>query len=173
MSKRLVVLLGFALMSLQGGLMFSSSEASERLSTSRTVLTGTVRYSDEDIPPEIFGTWQRTRTLLESTFPNPHEPLELGYWTIEKRDNQLILTNPDNGASTAIQLQAVHGKTATFVYNSHQADGSPCKEELSLTATQNNLQGVQRKVCRTRAQQTRHAVARVSGFRLDQGDALW
>lgn len=141
----------------------------------RTFLKGGISYSEGDVelPPELFGTWQRTRTLLESNLPQSFDSFETGYWTIEKNEDHLTLTNPENGASTTIHLQSVQGKTAKFEYFSKLSDGTPCREELTLSAGEDSLRGTQKKVCSAGKVNRVYAVATVSGYRLDRGAPLW
>jgi hypothetical protein len=142
--------------------------------SARTVLTGTVSYAQGEValPAEMYGTWQRTRTLIESSYPGQFSGMEMGYWTIANTNGHITLTNPETGASTTIHVQAVQGSTAKFQYHTRLADGSRCVEQLTLTAGDEAIHGIQQKDCSLGGSRRYHAVARVSGYRLDQGPAI-
>lgn len=141
----------------------------------RMTLSGTVQYSDTDpeMPEEMFGTWQRTRTMLESTFPGQVEPFETGYWTLSKSDdNVLTISNPETGAKSRVHVESVQGRTVKFEYLSQGPHGTQCHEELILSATDDAIAGTQQRVCGFGKNPQYKAVARVSGYRLDQGPAI-
>ncbi|MBY0402551.1 MAG: hypothetical protein K2X66_01525 [Cyanobacteria bacterium] len=140
----------------------------------KTILKGNINYSDEveQIPDEMFGTWQRTRTLTYSNFPDQYTSLEMGYWTIAEDGNQITLKNPESGAATTIHVASIQGNTVKFKYRSALWDGTPCVEELILSADEDSLVGTQRKVCKAGYNTQYTATARVSGQRLDHGPAL-
>jgi hypothetical protein len=155
-----------------------SAQAGEEfggLSPLRMTLSGTVQYSETDpeMPEEMFGTWQRTRTMVESTFPGQFEAFETGYWTLSKSyDNVLSISNPETGAKSRVHVESVRGKTVRFEYLSQGPHGTQCHEELILSATDDAISGTQQRVCGFGSSEKYRAVARVSGYRLDQGPAV-
>jgi hypothetical protein len=161
-----------------GPLFNLSAQAGEDfggLSPLRMTLSGTVQYSDTDpeMPEEMFGTWQRTRTMLESTFPGQFEAFETGYWTLSKSDdNVLTISNPETGAKSRVHVESVQGQTVKFEYLSQGPHGTQCHEELILSATDDAIAGTQQRVCGFGKVAQYRAVARVSGYRLDQGPAI-
>lgn len=163
------------LMSLALGLCMASMagwcEAYEENTGNRLLITGAVSY-DAEVPEEIYGTWHRSRILVESNFPERFQKIETGYWTISKSEDRLTLSNPETGASTTVHVESVNHNTATFHYVSSLTDGTPCKEELVLTAADDSLKGTQKKVCSVSSRQQYYVIAKVEGYRLDQGPAI-
>lgn len=177
MNKRWLLLLAVCVSAWSGVDVALEAQAEEfgGLAPLKMTLTGSIEYSDSDpeMPEEMFGTWQRTRTLVESSFPGQFEPFETGYWTLSKStDNILTISNPENGAKSRVHVESVKGKTVRFEYLSQGPYGTQCHEQLVLHATDEAISGTQERVCGARGQAQYRAVARVSGYRLDQGPAI-
>ena len=66
------------------------------------------------LPPAMYGQWSMTATLLSTNAPDYFSPLIHDIWMLEQTGNQVVISNPSNGASAAITIDQVQGSTATF-----------------------------------------------------------
>lgn len=139
-SVRLIAL-SFCLMSVCFLYGFCSASYAER------VLQGGVSFSEEDVPFELYGHWERTRHLVGSSTPKLFNTVDKGAWDISLTQGRVVLTNPSNGLSVPMEVANVRGKETTFTYRKELSKGRWCEETLTLEPAGDMLQGFQEKVC--------------------------
>lgn len=66
------------------------------------------------LPPEMYGQWSVTGRLVESNTERFFNPVVHDVWVLERRGDEVVISNPANGASAAIEVDEVDGNTATF-----------------------------------------------------------
>ena len=81
------------------------------------VITGSVSLVD-NIPKGFFGTWKVVSVQVYSNNPFMFNSTSVDIWKLEKRNNNLILTNPESGATATVTLEEVHNNTIKFVRKS-------------------------------------------------------
>jgi hypothetical protein len=87
-------------------------------------LEATIIHS-QYLPPEMYGQWTLTATLMESNTPNFFNPVIHEIWMLEQTGETVTISNPSTGASASITVDKVQGNTATF----HRAQMSPRRNE--------------------------------------------
>jgi hypothetical protein len=66
------------------------------------------------LPPAMYGEWSVTGTLVETNAQDFFNPVVNDIWILERVDDQVMISNPANGASAAISVDKVEGDSATF-----------------------------------------------------------
>lgn len=66
------------------------------------------------LPPEMYGHWSVSGFLEETNAPDFFNPTVHDIWILDRTEDQVILSNPATGASASVQVDKVHGNTATF-----------------------------------------------------------
>lgn len=135
-------------------------------------LNARIVYGSSDVPDEMFGYWDRHRTLIDSTRTDSFPPQESGSWMLSRQDERIYLMNPDTGAMVEVSVTDIRNNTAVFEYKKQLANGNWCREELELTLDNPDvIRGFQRKSCyqpRTSGSTPYfYASARVKGVRSD------
>ena len=77
------------------------------------LITGSVSLL-ENVPQGFFGTWKVIAVQVYSNNPFLFNSMSVEYWKLEKRNNNLILTNPESGATAAVTLDEVNNNTIKF-----------------------------------------------------------
>jgi hypothetical protein len=91
------------------------------------------------LPPAMYGQWTVTGTVRETNMPDLI-PVANDIWVLQRSGDDITITNPTNGASAAINVDAVNGDTATF----HRAGGTDRmnrSEVVTLTVQGDTLYG--------------------------------
>jgi hypothetical protein len=91
------------------------------------------------LPPAMYGQWTVTGTVRETNIPDLI-PVANDIWVLQRSGDDVTITNPTNGASAAINVDAVNGDTATF----HRAGGTERmnrSEVVTLTVQGDTLYG--------------------------------
>lgn len=65
------------------------------------------------LPPAMYGQWTVTGTIKETNISDL-APAVNDIWILQREGDAVTITNPSNGASAAINVDAVDGDTATF-----------------------------------------------------------
>ncbi|MBQ7450712.1 hypothetical protein IJS77_04780 [bacterium] len=81
------------------------------------VITGTVSLI-ENVPDGFYGTWKVVSVQTYSNNPFMFNSTSVDVWKLEKRNNNLILTNPESGATATVTLEDVQNNTIKFVRKS-------------------------------------------------------
>lgn len=66
------------------------------------------------LPPEMYGHWSVTGTLVNSNSDSFFNPVVHDIWVLERQGEQVVLSNPVSGASANVEVDKVEGSTATF-----------------------------------------------------------
>jgi hypothetical protein len=66
------------------------------------------------LPPDMYGQWSVTGTLQETNAQEFFSPVVNDIWVLERVGNQVMISNPANGASAAVSVDRVEGNQATF-----------------------------------------------------------
>lgn len=66
------------------------------------------------LPPEMYGQWGVTATLLKTDIPNQLPNVVHDIWQFEESGDVVALSNPNTGAYAAIHVDQVKGNWATF-----------------------------------------------------------
>lgn len=66
------------------------------------------------LPPEMYGQWSITGTLVESNTEGFFNPVVHDIWVLELVGDEVVISNPVTGASASISVDKVEGNTATF-----------------------------------------------------------
>ncbi len=77
------------------------------------LITGSVSLL-ENVPQGFFGTWKVIAVQVYSNNPFLFNSMSVEFWKLEKRNNNLILTNPESGATAAVTLDEVNNNTIKF-----------------------------------------------------------
>jgi hypothetical protein len=84
------------------------------------------------LPPEMYGDWSVTATLLDANNLALFAPVVSEIWRLEEAGNAVTLSNPNTGASATVSVDKVEGSKATF----HRVQYGPnLKERISETPT--------------------------------------
>lgn len=144
------------------------------------VLSARINYAAL-VPDALLGHWSRTRYIERSSAHEMVDRTETGIWIIVRRNDRILLRNPDSGAETEATVDSVVDKTAVFHFDRQLPNGFRCHEQLSLTPENNGaeLRGYQIKECYRPAADSPdgfepyyQAVARVKGTRRQDLKAL-
>lgn len=81
------------------------------------VITGSVSLINS-VPNGFFGTWKVISVQAYSNNPFMFNSTSIDIWKLEKRNNNLILTNPESGATAMVTLEEVQNNTIKFVRKS-------------------------------------------------------
>lgn len=141
------------------------------LSSGNKPFVASVRYLVDSVPSDLFGHWQRTRSVVDTSAPQGFFGMnDEGLWTISRLGEKVFFLNPDNGVKVNIPITKVANDTATFAYDKQLPGGKWCHEELTLIPAYDRLSGMQSKTCYQRGADGRpeqyfFAVAEVAGHR--------
>ena len=81
------------------------------------LITGSVSLV-ENMPEGFFGTWKVLSVQVYSNNPFMFNSTSVDIWKLEKRNNNLILTNPESGATAMVTLKEVQNNTIKFIRTS-------------------------------------------------------
>ena len=81
------------------------------------IITGSVSLVD-NVPNGFYGTWKVFSVQVYSNNPFMFNSTSIDIWKLEKRNNNLILTNPESGATATVTLKEVQNNTIKFVRKS-------------------------------------------------------
>ena len=81
------------------------------------LITGSVSLI-ESVPDGFYGTWKVVSVQVYSNNPFMFNSTSVDIWKLEKRNNNLILTNPESGATATVTLEEVKNNTIKFVRKS-------------------------------------------------------
>jgi hypothetical protein len=91
------------------------------------------------LPPAMYGQWTVTGTVRETNIPDLI-PVANDIWILQREGDAVTITNPTNGASAAINVDAVSGDTATF-HRAGVTDRVNRSEVVTLTVQGDTLYG--------------------------------
>lgn len=66
------------------------------------------------LPPEMYGQWAVTATLLETNMPGSYPTVVNDIWQFEQAGDVVSLSNPNTGAYATIHVDRVQNNWATF-----------------------------------------------------------
>lgn len=66
------------------------------------------------LPADMYGQWSVTGTLLETNAEAFFSPVVNDIWVLERVGDKVMISNPANGASAAVNVDHVDGNQATF-----------------------------------------------------------
>lgn len=85
----------------------------KRVLTMRAPLTATVSKTLY-LPPAMYGQWSVTGNLMNTNVSDTY-PVSNNIWLLERVGDEVIITNPENGASASINVTEADGNSATFL----------------------------------------------------------
>lgn len=91
------------------------------------------------LPPAMYGQWSVTGTVRETNISNL-DPVAVDIWVLQREGDAVTVTNPVNGATATVNVEAVEGNTATF-HRGGQSDRLTKTETVTLTVNGNYLYG--------------------------------
>ncbi len=91
------------------------------------------------LPPAMYGQWTVTGIVKETNISDL-VPVANDLWVLQRQGDEVTITNPVNGASASIQVDAVEGNTATF-HRSGQSAKAIRSETVTLTVNGDTLYG--------------------------------
>lgn len=91
------------------------------------------------LPPEMYGQWTVTGIVKETNISNL-VPMANDIWLLQRQGDAVVITNPANGASAAVNVDKVEGNTATF-HRSGQSGKMVRSETVTLTVNGDQLFG--------------------------------
>lgn len=91
------------------------------------------------LPPAMYGQWTVTGTVRETNISGL-VPVANDIWVLQREGDLVTITNPVNGASASIEVDAVDGNTATF-HRSGQSNRVNRSETVTLTVNGDTLYG--------------------------------
>jgi hypothetical protein len=91
------------------------------------------------LPPEMYGQWTVTGIVKETNISNL-VPMANDIWILQRQGDAVVITNPANGASAAVNVDNVEGNTATF-HRSGQSGKMVRSETVTLTVNGDQLYG--------------------------------
>ncbi|WP_303674539.1 hypothetical protein [Vampirovibrio chlorellavorus] len=91
------------------------------------------------LPPAMYGQWSVTGIVKETNITGL-VPVANDLWVLQRQGDEVTITNPVNGASASIQVDAVEGNTATF-HRSGQSNRINRSETVTLTVNGDTLYG--------------------------------
>ena len=77
------------------------------------LITGSVSLL-ESVPEGFFGTWKVIAVQVYSNNPFLFNSMSVEYWKLEKKNNNLTLSNPESGATATVTLDEVDNNTIKF-----------------------------------------------------------
>ncbi len=94
------------------------------------------------LPPEMYGTWELTSKLIDTNARREIGHITHNIWVLQRMGEQVILSNPNTGASTSIQVDNVRGTTATFHHISIPKKNLILFEMPTITVEKDRLKGI-------------------------------
>ncbi len=94
------------------------------------------------LPPEMYGTWELTSKLIDTNARREIGHVTHNIWVLQRMGEQVILSNPNTGASTSIQVDNVRGTTATFHHISIPQKNLILFEMPTITVDKDRLKGI-------------------------------
>lgn len=91
------------------------------------------------LPPAMYGQWSVTGNLLQTNVPDTY-PVSNNIWVLERVGDEVIISNPENGASASINVKSAEGNTATFL-KSNQVGRMTISETVTITVDGDNFSG--------------------------------
>ncbi len=91
------------------------------------------------LPPAMYGQWSVTGIVKETNITGL-VPVANDLWVLQRQGDEVTITNPVNGASASIQVDAVEVNTATF-HRSGQSARTVRSETVTLTVNGDTLYG--------------------------------
>lgn len=77
------------------------------------LITGSVSLLNS-VPEGFFGTWKVIAVQVYSNNPFLFNSMSVEFWKLEKKNNNLTLTNPESGATATVTLDEVNNNTIKF-----------------------------------------------------------
>lgn len=93
------------------------------------------------LPPAMYGQWNVTGTLLETNAPDAFRPLVQDIWLLERIGDEVVISNPANGASATINVEKVEGNTAVFFREGQMSRNKMFQEVPTITVSDDTLLG--------------------------------
>ncbi len=91
------------------------------------------------LPPAMYGQWNVMGIVKETNIPDL-VPVASDLWVLERQGDAVTITNPVNGASAGVNVDAVSGDTATF-HRFGQSGKFSRSETVTLTVKGDQLFG--------------------------------
>lgn len=91
------------------------------------------------LPPAMYGQWSVTGSVRETNIEGLI-PVANDLWVLQREGDAVTITNPTNGASAQINVDAVQGNTATF-HRFGQSGRLARSETVTLTVEGDHLFG--------------------------------
>jgi hypothetical protein len=133
----------------------------------RAPLTATVSKTLY-LPPALYGQWSVTGTLLETNVPDTY-PVSNNIWILERIEDRVFISNPENGASASIDVKAAQGNTATFLKR-NELGRVVVSETVTLTVEGDHFSGQNRSkreyFKEGKLTKTQYALFRLNGTRI-------
>ncbi len=79
------------------------------------------------LPDAMYGRWSVTAKLTKSDLPGGTPELSYNNWSLEQINDQVFISNIDNGAKAGISVDEVKDRTATFHHKVILPDRNPLR----------------------------------------------
>jgi hypothetical protein len=93
------------------------------------------------LPPAMYGQWSVVGTLVHTNAPEYFNPVVNDIWMLERVGDQVMISNPANGASAAISVDKVEGNRATFHRSGVAGRNKVFQEAPTITVNGDTLAG--------------------------------
>lgn len=95
------------------------------------------------LPPEMYGDWSVTATLLDANALGMFSPVVHEIWRLEEGSGAVTLSNPNTGASATVSVDKVEGNKASFHRVQYGEDmRQRVAESPTLVVMKNRLDGI-------------------------------
>ncbi|WP_373533268.1 hypothetical protein [Vampirovibrio sp.] len=127
------------------------------------------------LPPAMYGQWTVTGTVRETNIADLI-PVANDIWVLQREGDAVTITNPTNGASAAINVDAVNGDTATF-HRAGVTDRVNRSELVTLTVQGDSLYGKNLRreevIRKGKVVRVNYAVFELQGTRISGASAVF
>jgi hypothetical protein len=93
------------------------------------------------LPPEMYGQWSVTGSLMQTNAPEFFSPSVNDIWVLEREGNQVVISNPASGGSASVNVDSVDGDRATFHHTIPAGRNRAVEEIPTITVMGDTLTG--------------------------------
>ena len=101
-----------------------------------------VGISINDIPKDIFGSWQVHAQLEETNAHSLFKPQSMDFWTLTRVNDRVILNNPFSGANAEISIQSIDNNLIVFSKRMPYDNNKILTDTVSIRLNENEFSGI-------------------------------
>jgi hypothetical protein len=110
------------------------------LSVNATVLQAGV--SVNEVPEELFGSWQISAKLDSTNSPATFKAQGLDFWNLSRMGDVISLVNPISGANSSVSVRTVEGNLIVFSKSANYDSNKVLTDIVTLRINENSFTGI-------------------------------